>query len=262
MFERFTDSARHVIVHAQEQSQRLGHGYIGTEHLLLGLIATTDGVAARVLETAGVDLDTAFGAIEQMVGGGRQQRSRHIPFTPGAKRVLEQSVTESHRLGHDHIGTEHVLLALIESDDGAAGQVLTHLGIDVAGLAEAVGRDLAAAEPNGDDDRAGRPAAGSIAVSSATVTGSRAPASDGRGTVIWTIPIVVLALVGISVDRAPGPLVRAGLGIAIVGVVASAAAALGVGRSLRSDGIHPRTKVAVLALAAASLTFLVNALLS
>ncbi len=131
MFEKFTDRARRVIVLAQEEARMLDHNYIGTEHLLLGLIHEGRGVAARALESLGVSLEDVRRNVEEMIGRGQQALSGHIPFTPRAKKVLELSLRESQQLGHDYIGTEHILLGLIREGEGVAAQVLVKLGADL-----------------------------------------------------------------------------------------------------------------------------------
>jgi ATP-dependent Clp protease ATP-binding subunit ClpA len=131
MFERFTDRARLVVVLAQEEARILNHDYIGTEHLLLGLIRESDGVAAEALESLGISLDAVRQQVGEIIGQGQQAPSGHIPFTPRAKKVLELSLREATQLGHDHIGTEHILLGLIREGDGVAAQVLVKLGADL-----------------------------------------------------------------------------------------------------------------------------------
>jgi hypothetical protein len=130
MFERFTDRARQVVARAQEEARRLDHNYIGTEHILLGLIHEGEGVAARALESLGVSLDVIRQQVEEIIGRGQQAPSGHIPFTPRAKKVLELSHREAVQLGHNYIGTEHILLGLIRESDGVAAQVLVKLGAD------------------------------------------------------------------------------------------------------------------------------------
>jgi Clp amino terminal domain, pathogenicity island component len=130
MFQRFTDRARRVVVLAQDEARRLGHNYIGTEHLLLGLIREGEGVAAKALEALGISLDSVRQQVEQIIGQGQQAPSGHIPFTPRAKKVLELSLRESQQMGHNYIGTEHILLGLIHPGDGVARQVLVKLGAD------------------------------------------------------------------------------------------------------------------------------------
>jgi ATP-dependent Clp protease ATP-binding subunit ClpC len=131
MFERFTDRSRRVVVLAQEEARMLNHGYIGTEHLLLGLIHEGQGVAAEALEAMGISLEAVRQQIETIIGRGKEPASGHIPFTPRAKRVLELSLRESSQLGHDYIGTEHILLGLIREGHGVAAQVLVALGADL-----------------------------------------------------------------------------------------------------------------------------------
>ena len=128
MFERFTDPARRVVVLAQEEARMLGHGYIGTEHLLLGLVHEGEGTAAQVLEAAGVTLDRARVAVEELVDSGGHQRSGHIPFTPRAKTALELSLREAIQLKDKHIGTEHLLLGVLQEGGGVAIQVIERLG--------------------------------------------------------------------------------------------------------------------------------------
>ena len=132
MFERFTDRARRVIVLAQEEARMLNHNYIGTEHILLGLIHEGEGVAAKALESLGISLDAVRQQVEEIIGQGQQAPSGHIPFTPRAKKVLELSLRESLQLGHNYIGTEHILLGLIREGDGVAAQVLVRLGADLS----------------------------------------------------------------------------------------------------------------------------------
>src|SRR6202522_1525480 len=131
MFERFTDRARRVVVLAQEEARMLNHNYIGTEHLLLGLIREADGVAAKALESLGISLDAVRQQVEEIIGQGQQAPTGHIPFTPRAKKVLELALRESQQLGHNYIGTEHILLGLIREGDGVAAQVLVKLGADL-----------------------------------------------------------------------------------------------------------------------------------
>jgi hypothetical protein len=150
MFQRFTDRARQVVVLAQEEARRLDHNYVGTEHILLGLISEGGGVAARALESLGIGLDAVRQQVEEIIGQGQQAPSGHIPFTPRAKKVLELSLRESMQLGHTYIGTEHILLGLIREGDGVAAQVLVRLGADLNRVRQQVIQLLAgraAAEP-------------------------------------------------------------------------------------------------------------------
>ena len=138
MFERFTDRARRVVVLAQEEARLLNHNYIGTEHILLGLIHEHEGVAAKALESLDISLESVRGQVEEIIGQGAKPPGGHIPFTPRAKRVLELSLREALQLGHNYIGTEHILLGLIREGEGVAAQVLVRLGADLARVREQV----------------------------------------------------------------------------------------------------------------------------
>jgi ATP-dependent Clp protease ATP-binding subunit ClpA len=138
VFERFTDRARRVVVLAAEESRLLNHRHIGTEHILLGLIHEGEGVAAQVLVSLGIPLERARREVEAMVGAGGHAPSGHIPFTPRAKKVLELSLREALRLGHNYIGTEHLLLGVLREGEGVAAQVLLRLGGDLERVAREV----------------------------------------------------------------------------------------------------------------------------
>ncbi|GAA0915709.1 hypothetical protein GCM10009557_88450 [Virgisporangium ochraceum] len=157
MFERFTDRARRVVVLAQEEARMLNHGYIGTEHLLLGLAHEGEGIAAKALESLGVTLEDVRLRVEQIIGQGQQAPTGHIPFTPRAKKVLELSLREALQLGHGYIGTEHLLLGLVREGEGTATQVLAKLGAERNSVRETVVRLLSGAEPS---TVAGAPATG------------------------------------------------------------------------------------------------------
>jgi ATP-dependent Clp protease ATP-binding subunit ClpC len=131
MFERFTDRARRVVILAQEEARVLSHDYIGTEHILLGLIGEGEGVAVRALESLGISFEVVRQQVEEIIGEGEHAPVGHIPFTPRAKRVLELSLRESLQLGHNYIGTEHILLGLIREGEGVAARVLVTLGADL-----------------------------------------------------------------------------------------------------------------------------------
>src|SRR5690554_2255571 len=131
MFERFTDRARRVVVLAQEEARMLNHNYIGTEHILLGLIHEGEGVAAKALEGLDIKLEAVREQVQEIIGQGQQAPTGHIPFTPRAKKVLELSLREALQLGHNYIGTEHILLGLIREGEGVAAQVLVKLGADL-----------------------------------------------------------------------------------------------------------------------------------
>jgi ATP-dependent Clp protease ATP-binding subunit ClpC len=138
MFERFTDRARRVVVLAQEEARLLDHHYIGTEHLLLGLIQEHEGIAAKALESLGISLDGVRREVEEVIGRGEGAPTSHIPFTPRAKKVLEMSLREALQLGHNYIGTEHILLGLIREGEGVAAQVLQKLGADLKRVRQTV----------------------------------------------------------------------------------------------------------------------------
>jgi ATP-dependent Clp protease ATP-binding subunit ClpC len=142
LFQRFSDSARRVVVLAQEEARKLNHNYIGTEHLLLGLIQEGEGVAAKSLETFQVNLDAVRSQVVEVIGRGSSPPSGHIPFTPRAKKVLELSLREALQLGHNYIGTEHILLGLIREGEGVAAKVLVKLGVDLERLRNQVLKSL------------------------------------------------------------------------------------------------------------------------
>ncbi len=158
MFERFTNQSRRAIVLAQEEARSLDHNYIGTEHMLLGLLHEGRGAAARALTSAGITLPPARHEVEIIIGRGQQAPAEHIPFTPRAKKCLELSFLESSQLGHDYIGTGHLLLGLISEGDGVAITVLGRLGADLNRLRDQVIREQEE-HPEDHDDvlRATRP---------------------------------------------------------------------------------------------------------
>jgi ATP-dependent Clp protease ATP-binding subunit ClpC len=139
MFERFTDRARRVIVLAQEEARGLDHDYIGTEHFLLGLIGEREGLAAQTLAMFDLTVERVRAAVDARIGRGSQPVKGHIPFTPRAKKVLELSLRQAMKLGHDYIGTEHVLLGLLDEGEGVAAQILL---TEAPGGIEAVERTL------------------------------------------------------------------------------------------------------------------------
>ena len=138
MFERFTDRARRVVVLAQEEARMLNHNYIGTEHILLGLVREGEGVAAKALESMEISLNAVREQVQEIIGEGSHAPSGHIPFTPRAKKVLELSLREALQLGHNYIGTEHILLGLIREGEGVAAQVLGKLGADLSSVRQQV----------------------------------------------------------------------------------------------------------------------------
>jgi len=149
MFERFTDRARRVVVLAQEEARLLDHNYIGTEHVLLGLIHEGEGVAAKALEQLGMSLHAVRRQVEEIIGQGHGTPSGHIPFTPRAKKVLELALREALQLGHNYIGTEHILLGLIREGEGVAAQVLVRLGGDLSRVRQQVIQLLSGYAPSG-----------------------------------------------------------------------------------------------------------------
>ena len=134
MFERFTERARMVVVLAQEESRRLGHDYVGTEHLLLGLLRDEEGVAVRTLNSLNVYLSAAYEQVESIVGHGDGRTGDQAPFTPGSKGALESALREALRLGHDYVGTEHILLGLVQNRESVAVGVLSNLGVEPGGV--------------------------------------------------------------------------------------------------------------------------------
>ena len=153
MFERFTDRARRVVVLAQEEARALNHNYIGTEHILLGLIREGEGVAAKALESMGISREAVRSEVEDIIGKGSQPPSGYIPFTPRAKKVLELSLREALQLGHKYIGTEHILLGLIREGEGVAAQVLVKLGADLPRVRQQVIQLLSGYEGQGDESQ-------------------------------------------------------------------------------------------------------------
>jgi ATP-dependent Clp protease ATP-binding subunit ClpC len=147
MFERFTDRARRVVVLAQEEARMLNHNYIGTEHILLGLIHEGEGVAAKALESLNISLEAVRQQVEEIIGQGQAAPTGHIPFTPRAKKVLELSLREALQLGHNYIGTEHILLGLIREGEGVGAEVLQKLGADLNRVRRTVTQRLSGSDP-------------------------------------------------------------------------------------------------------------------
>src|SRR5919201_2579252 len=161
MFDRFTEGARHVVVFAQDEARELRHNYIGTEHVLLGLLRDEEGLAARVLESLHVTLEDVRTRAAQIVGQGEEVTTGQIPFTPRAKKVLELAMREALGLGHNYIGTEHVLLGIARENEGVASRILLELGVDAepvrSTVIEMLGPHVArAAAPPGELPRGGR----------------------------------------------------------------------------------------------------------
>ncbi len=166
MFERFTDRARRVVVLAQDEARMLNHNYIGTEHLLLGLIHEGEGVAAKALESLGISLEAVREQVEEIIGHGQQAPTGHIPFTPRAKKVLELSLREALQINHTYIGTEHILLGLIREGEGVAAQVLIKLGADLNRVRTQVLQLLSGFQTGKEAATAGAPEAGPQSASS------------------------------------------------------------------------------------------------
>ena len=160
MFERFTDRARRVVVLAQDEARGLNHNYIGTEHLLLGLITEGEGVAAKALDMMNIKRDDVRAAVVDIIGEGEKPVEGHIPFTPRAKRVFELSLREALQLGHNYIGTEHLLLGLLKEGEGVAAQVLTKLGADLGQVRQTVIQLLSGYQRQGGEGGDGREAVG------------------------------------------------------------------------------------------------------
>jgi ATP-dependent Clp protease ATP-binding subunit ClpC len=152
MFERFTDRARRVVVLSQEEALRLNHNYIGTEHLLLGLLEEEEGIAAQVLTTLGVSLDGARTLVEEIIGRGTEAPVGSVPFTPRAKKVLELSLREALEREHNYIATEHLLLGLLREGEGVAAQVLVRLGAELGQVRSAVVTALKGTPPGPQGD--------------------------------------------------------------------------------------------------------------
>ncbi len=176
MFERFTDRARRVVVLAQEEARLLNHSYIGTEHILLGLIHEGEGVAAKAMESLGISLEAVRSQVEEIIGQGGSSPSGHIPFTPRAKKVLELSLREALQLGHNYIGTEHILLGLIREGEGVAAQVLVKLGADLSRVRQQVIQLLSGYQGGSPSSAKGEPAA-----AQSSAPGSKEEASGDKG---------------------------------------------------------------------------------
>jgi ATP-dependent Clp protease ATP-binding subunit ClpC len=181
MFERFSDQARRVVVLAAEQARDLNHPYIGTEHLLLGLIAEGQGPAAQVLATFGVAVDGVRSQIEVTIGRGKRDPHGHIPFTPQAKKVLELSVSEAERYGHEFVGTGHMLLAVQAAGNGLASDFLTERGATATEVRARIERDFGS-DPSltGAAEQAGTGSAGVPGESLIPASLTRPPHATGR----------------------------------------------------------------------------------
>jgi hypothetical protein len=185
MFERFTDRARRVVVLAQEEARMLNHHHIGTEHVLLGLIHEGEGVAAKALESLGISLEAVRQQVEEIIGRGQQAPTAHIPFTPRAKQVLKLAQREALALGHNYIGTEHILLGLIREGEGVAALVLVRLGADLNPVRQRVIQVL--------HGYAGRPGTASAAASPDQGRGKRkalAQVFERLDAIMWRLSVL------------------------------------------------------------------------
>jgi Clp amino terminal domain, pathogenicity island component len=189
MFERFTDRARRVVVLAQEEARHLNHNYIGTEHILLGLIHEGEGVAARSLEALGISLEAVRTQVVDIVGHGSDAPGGHIPFTPRAKKVLELSLREALGLNHNYIGTEHILLGLIREGEGVAAQVLVNLGASFDRVRQQVIQLLADASQLQAEQVAGMPTGISQQQAMAMVAGGPGVYQDEPAELVRVVPV-------------------------------------------------------------------------
>jgi ATP-dependent Clp protease ATP-binding subunit ClpC len=186
VFERFTDRARRVVVLAQEEARLLNHNYIGTEHVLLGLVREGEGVAGQALTSMGIGPDAVRGQVEKIIGQGQAAPTGHIPFTPRAKKVLELSLRESLQLGHNYIGTEHILLGLVREGEGVAAQVLQQLGADLNRVRQAVIRLL------GEKGQGPSPGPGEEVEGAGGIPGPRCPRCNADLAVLATYRTVTV----------------------------------------------------------------------
>ena len=176
MFERFTDEARRVLVLAQEEARLLNHNFIGTEHILLGLIHQGDGVAAQASGSLGIRLEAVRAQVVETIGPAGTSATGSPPFTPRAKKVLDLSLREALQLGHNYIGTEHILLGLVREAEGVAAQVLVGLGADLSHVRQRVIQLVSGAHvPAPESEGGGGPAARHVRVAAAAAQGCRSP---------------------------------------------------------------------------------------
>jgi Clp amino terminal domain, pathogenicity island component len=189
MFERFTDRARRVVVLAQEEAGLLNHNYIGTEHILLGLIHEREGVAARALTELGISLETIRVEVVEIIGRGQTAPTGHIPFTPRSKKVLELSLREALQLGHNYIGTEHILLGLIREGEGVGAQVLVKLGGSLDRVRQEVIRVLSAAGPSPEQVPVGQVRLSQEAVSAMVAGGPGAYQEQAPPELVRVVPL-------------------------------------------------------------------------
>ena len=189
MFERFTDRARRVVVLAQEEAGLLNHNYIGTEHILLGLIHEQEGVAARALTELGISLETIRVEVVEIIGRGETAPTGHIPFTPRSKKVLELSLREALQLGHNYIGTEHILLGLLREGQGVGAQVLVKLGGSLDRVRQEVVRVLSAAGPSPEQVPVGQVRLSQEAVSAMVAGGPGAYQEQAPPELVRVVPL-------------------------------------------------------------------------
>ncbi len=210
MFERFTDTARRVIILAQDEARLMNHAHIGTEHLILGLISEETGVAARALESLGISLESVRSRVEEQIGAGATSPTGYIPFTPRAKKVMELSLREALQLGHNYIGTEHILLGLNREGEGVASQVLQMLGADPSSIREQVLRmlppkDLSQGDPKGVKRSLVRDQVRQLL--SSLVETDAAPSGDDdlRGAELERVRVQVVQLLSTLIPPRPAP---------------------------------------------------------
>jgi Clp amino terminal domain, pathogenicity island component len=189
MFERFTDRARRVVVLAQEEARHLNHNHIGTEHILLGLIHEQEGIAAIALTELGISLEGARAQVVEIVGQGDEAPTSHIPFTPRAKKVLELSLREALQLGHNYIGTEHILLGLIREGEGVAAQVLTSQGAGLDRVRRQVVQVLATSTGSAERVVGGGPRMSQQAVTAMVTGGPGAFVEQGPPELVRVVPL-------------------------------------------------------------------------
>ncbi len=271
MFERFTDRARRVVVRAQEEARLLNHNYIGTEHILLGLIHEGEGVAARGLESLGIDLDSGRAKVIEIIGPGSQAPSGHIPFTPRAGIVLKLSLREALQLGHNYIGTEHILLGLIREGEGVGAQVLQRLGAEPHQVHQTVIQLLSGSSATESEGRpAGSPTQGAWPTEWLIAHGDspRSPGFvgvvNGGGTPLGVVgalaaAFVMVAIVAVLVDRPLGNLAGTGL-IVLIGAVATSTVSAAV-QLLPSASGHRNERFVLWAALVALVLFAAGALL-
>jgi hypothetical protein len=257
MFERFTDRARSVVVLAQEEARFLNHDYIGSEHVLLGLIGEGEGIAARALQSLGMTAEKVRDRVVEMVGRGEKSPTDHIPFTAEAKDALEMSLRESIRLGHNYIGTEHILLGLLAMPDSVACQALQSFGVDPGTARHKVGDLLGDA-----GEKVGRELPRQYQVPRHPGVGlSRREFEPDLISAVF----VLVALAAIQIEDPTPEIARWGLGLLLGGVLVLAGGSIvgtgsASGRRARGAGRYLRL-LGALTLAAAAAVFLLGALL-